>query len=322
MTEQPTWFVQLQHDLNAPIMVPDGAAIDWDRCRDLFLIALLQRLESRWGITRPDIVRGLLQRRLAGEEVIAELSADADAERTDQLADLRATAAAAAAADAERTDQLADLQAAVAASTQQPALPDGYIVPTPVDLAALHDPTFSDGLTPSQHRDVLAGGAGTRGSAPNDDELLRTYGVAKRDHCYEGPIDDWPKRAERAATVHGLRAVLARWGATPPASPVPQGLTDEELREMWLSQEWFNEGATFREFASIVSRWGRPAIEPVPVSDPPGPKDCDAEGLCWWWSRDITAWCLCFAADGDSSEWTHWLPHWAIPQPQTGDVQP
>jgi hypothetical protein len=42
-----------------------------------------------------------------------------------------------------------------------------------------------------------------------DEELLRTYGKAKRDHCYEGPMDDWPKRAERAATVHGLRAAIA-----------------------------------------------------------------------------------------------------------------
>jgi len=61
---------------------------------------------------------------------------------------------------------------------------------------------------------------------------------------------------------------------------------------------------------------GRPAIEPVPVSERlPGTDDCDADGLCWWWSRDITAWCLCFAADGDSSEWTHWLPYWALPVP-------
>jgi hypothetical protein len=183
------------------------------------------------------------------------------------------------AADAERADQLADLRAAVAASTQQPALPDGYIVPTPVDLAALHDPTFSDGLIPSQHRDVLAGGAGTRGSAPNDDELLRTYGVAKRDHCYEGPIDDWPKRAERAATVHGLRTVLARWGA----------------------------------------------IEPVPVSDPPGPKDCDAKGRCWLCGKIQGDWRLVDPANfGPSLKYafSHWLPYWAIPQPQTGDVQP
>jgi len=47
---------------------------------------------------------------------------------------------------------------------------------------------------------------------PTDEELLRKYGVAKRDFCYEGPIDNWPKRAEREATIYGLRAVLERWG--------------------------------------------------------------------------------------------------------------
>ena len=47
---------------------------------------------------------------------------------------------------------------------------------------------------------------------PTDEELLRTYGKAKRDHCYEGDLDDWPKKAERAATVAGLRAALERWG--------------------------------------------------------------------------------------------------------------
>jgi hypothetical protein len=55
---------------------------------------------------------------------------------------------------------------------------------------------------------------------PTNEELLRCYGLAKRDHCHEGPIDDWPKRAERAATVHGLHAVLARY-ARPAIAPVP-----------------------------------------------------------------------------------------------------
>ena len=55
--------------------------------------------------------------------------------------------------------------------------------------------------------------------SPTDEELLHTFGGAKRDHCYDGPIDDWPKRAERAATIHALRVVLARWGQ-PAATPV------------------------------------------------------------------------------------------------------
>lgn len=66
---------------------------------------------------------------------------------------------------------------------------------------------------------------------PTDEELLRTYGLAKRDHNYEGPIDDWPNRAERAAVVAGLRAVLARWGTAPQAA-------DEEITELvaWLRE--------------------------------------------------------------------------------------
>ena len=54
---------------------------------------------------------------------------------------------------------------------------------------------------------------------PTDDKLLSTYATAKRGHCYEGPDDDWPNRAEREATVCGLRAVLACYGrpADPPA---------------------------------------------------------------------------------------------------------
>jgi hypothetical protein len=67
----------------------------------------------------------------------------------------------------------------------------------------------------------------------------------------------------------------------------PVAPTDEELIEMWHSSDWFNEGATPREFISIaravLARWGRPAIQPVPVSERlPGSEDCDAEGRCWW----------------------------------------
>jgi hypothetical protein len=62
---------------------------------------------------------------------------------------------------------------------------------------------------------------------------------------------------------------------------------------------------------------GRPAIEPVPVSERlPGPEDCDAEGLCWWWEPDCEqpeAWCIGLPEYCSSS--THWLPHWALPVP-------
>jgi hypothetical protein len=102
-----------------------------------------------------------------------------------------------------------------------------------------------------------------------DEELLRTYGKAKRDHCYEGPMDDWPKRAERAATVYGLRAVL--------------------------------------------TRYARPTIEPVPVSERPWEREgwCDAEGRCWWWCHRHESWEL----DDGPAHYRHSLPHNALPIP-------
>ena len=108
-----------------------------------------------------------------------------------------------------------------------------------------------------------------------DEELLRTYGLAKRDYCYDGPSDDWPKRAERAATIHGLRAVLARWGA-PAIEPVPVSERPWQ-REGWLDAEG--------------SCW---------MGDPG-----DAEF--------IPSWRLCRPEDAPSM--TCSLPYWALPMP-------
>ena len=80
---------------------------------------------------------------------------------------------------------------------------------------------------------------------------------------------------------------------------------------------------------AVLARWGRPAIEPVPVSERlPGPEDCDAEGECWWWHPDhkedelSDGWMLLKPewAEGrhdrdDSPIHTHWLPHHALPVP-------
>jgi hypothetical protein len=66
-----------------------------------------------------------------------------------------------------------------------------------------------------------------------------------------------------------MAAVLtteARWDlyeGSPTPQPEPVEPTDEELLEMWHSSDWFNEGATLREFISIaravLARWGTPA---------------------------------------------------------------
>ena len=110
------------------------------------------------------------------------------------------------------------------------------------------------------------------------------------------------------------------------AQPEPQGPTDEELNNLankaWISVDVLKEYDLIENafdccgFArAVLARYGRPAIEPVPVSERlPGPEDCDAEGRCWWWDEDDDMWRL--------SEhrpwllcWTHWLPHWVLPVP-------
>ena len=143
MTTLPTWFLRLQDELPAPVEIPDGA-INWDQCRDCFLISLLQRIEGRSNSPHPAIVRELLQRRLTGEDVEAKLVAAKAAAAAAVAAwaaassvgaaDTAAAAAAAAAAaddddvaDDERLAQASDLRAALAASTERPTLPDGYI---------------------------------------------------------------------------------------------------------------------------------------------------------------------------------------------------
>jgi hypothetical protein len=163
--------------------------------------------------------------------------------------------------------------------------------PFPVDLAALHDPDFSDGLSSIEHLNRLSGvtpaspqppAIAQPAESPTDDELLRTYGAAKRNHQYDGPSDDWPNRAERAATVYGLRAVL--------------------------------------------TRYGRPAFQPIPVSERlPGPDDCCPSPTpwpgqwCWGWvqhGRIPYSGCWRMTRrERLSAEALAWAPWWALPLP-------
>ena len=57
--------------------------------------------------------------------------------------------------------------------------------------------------------------------------------------------------------------------------PVPEGPSDEELMELWVSNDWFNEGATLREFRSIcravLARWITPNLEQIRSSLGDGP---------------------------------------------------
>jgi len=133
------------------------------------------------------------------------------------------------------------------------------------------------------------------------------------DHYRQLLMDD--RRATHALATEA-RAALAQ--------PEPQGgPTDEELWDLYQHQ-----GRDFSptEFArTVLARWGRPAIEPVPVSERlPEPEDCGAEGRCWFFHTSTIGgdeWFL--SRLPKVSEWyrwqsvTHWLPHWALPVPRS-----
>ncbi len=117
------------------------------------------------------------------------------------------------------------------------------------------------------------------------------------------------------------------------AQPEPQGPTDEELEATARAAEILSmkeqggltsstlDGihAQLQEqrlagLRAVATRWGRPAIKPIPVSERlPGPADCDEEGRCWWFDRECDSWSF---SEGRLEEETHWAAHWAMPVPQ------
>lgn len=125
----------------------------------------------------------------------------------------------------------------------------------------------------------------------------------------------------------------------PLAQPEPQGPSDEELLELMpeTMRDEFSYAAkvcsdatggqvkpgifrvclnhTALEYArAVLTRFGRPAVEPVVVSERlPGPEDCDAEGCCWLYSGRYGRWERLL--HNLSQGYTHWLPHHALPVP-------
>ena len=92
------------------------------------------------------------------------------------------------------------------------------------------------------------------------------------------------------AAANRARAALAQ--------PEPQGASDEALANFtaWFCRnypgpdtiihkpEW-HAPKVFRAAADALARWGRPAIDPVPVSERPWEREggwCDLDGECWW----------------------------------------
>jgi hypothetical protein len=143
-------------------------------------------------------------------------------------------------------------------------------------------------------------------------------------------LNDWQCETgddRYAALINRARAALAQ--------PEPQGPTDEELckffranddlmRHCEAGTDWDEPLMTEHEFPAVaravLTRYARPAIEPVAVSERlPGPEDCDAEGRCWWFSPPACGPHTirpCWTFDSETLEGdTYWLAHWALPVP-------
>ena len=155
-------------------------------------------------------------------------------------------------------------------------------------------------------------------------------------------IDEWDAAAgdqdllSFADAIDRARAALAQ--------PEPQGPSDKELLELMpeTMRDEFSYAANvcsdamggrvkpgiFRvalntaalEYAhAVLARWGRPAIEPVPVSERPWEREgwCDAGGKCWMGDGGgggfVPSWRLCKPSESCLA-WS--LPHHALPVPK------
>lgn len=113
------------------------------------------------------------------------------------------------------------------------------------------------------------------------------------------------------------------------AQPEPVGVTDDQAEDLADALNFMDGYAEHEDgfyvcasnlgpFArAVLTRWGRPAIAPIPVSERlPCLEDCDKEGRCWFHSINRT-WCdwYLLKASCITSTETHWLPFHALPLP-------
>jgi hypothetical protein len=120
------------------------------------------------------------------------------------------------------------------------------------------------------------------------------------------------------------------------AQPEPEGLTDQDLDDLANEMlDWNCEG--WRAYARAViaadrTRYARPTIEPVPVSERPWEREgwCDAEGRCWWGRVEGNPgnpeWFLAGLSEIEGfyeiGDWIVLLPHHALPVPGAEEGHP
>jgi hypothetical protein len=214
---------------------------------------------------------------------------------------------------------------------------------TKVDLAALRDPTFSDGLTATQHRDVLRGGPDPRVPepvTPTDNELLELMPQQFRDDlatvsrlaAHNTTPDVTPGIFRVSLNTGALGFARAVWAAAeraappvplPVAQPKPVAPTEEALLECAAKALGYRhipksetcltaEADELLAFArAVLARYGTPAnnLAPAPVARPFEEwHEDDGPVMCWRFPIEEPPYIGCPLDTDWDGYYTHWTP--------------
>jgi hypothetical protein len=190
---------------------------------------------------------------------------------------------------------------------------------------------------------------------PTDEELLSADDLKTAWNAQADAANSWDELGIDEIVWFAQQQALARWGrpAIEPEGP-PAVMTSALLHPAYEPDDGSADGAQMVGMAwwrpvmgcdslqlvvdnarnILRSRWGRPAVKPVPVSEGmPGPEDCapwpdepDCDPWCWA-AKDIDGgWEWTQLSIGHFSSdlgrvyrkrgYTHWLPHHALPVPE------
>jgi hypothetical protein len=154
-------------------------------------------------------------------------------------------------------------------------------------------------------------------------ELL-LFGEEAGDICVNESL--WPKSDPNCTLLDRARTLLAQpvpEGPKPVVdySRVPEIATEAQIRSaaQYLVKKRNCDGDLISAIEYAIARWGRPTLQPVPVSERlPRPEDCTAQGWCWVFYRGFATWTLekPLGQDGKHTGYTHWLPANALPTPE------
>ena len=171
-------------------------------------------------------------------------------------------------------------------------------------------------------RALLAQPEGTDGEVPRIGHILRLAEIIRE---VDGKHDKGAAALAEAILSHpGIRSAGLTAALTQPEA---EGPTDEELDSFLVDVACQHGNVYYSDplilAHAVLTRWGRPAAQPVAVSERlPSAADCDEQGRCWLGGRQMGSgtptWLLGYPAWAERFPDVHrfWLPANALPTPE------